>query len=72
MNEKSIKIYSVAEVAVDDDTTIQAHWHRGSGVNIYVGGKQVDYFTDFSMKSDDDFVRAFADYLRKNKHGYPL
>ncbi len=64
MDKNEIRLYSVAKLTVNEETAIEAHWHRGSGVNIYVNGNSVDYFTNYLMKSDDDFLEAFANYLQ--------
>lgn len=67
MNTNDIEVYTVAEIELDEGWLIQARWYGGSGVNIYVENKEVDYFSNFSMKTRDDFVEVFADYLRYQK-----
>ena len=63
MKTEEIKCYTVAETLIYGEILIQARWRGGSGVNIYVDGKEVDFFSNFSMKNRDDFVEAFANYL---------
>jgi len=64
MNKSDIKVYTVAETSGDEQRTIQARWFGGSGVSIFVDGKEVDVFTKYSIKSSDDLAEAFAEYLR--------
>jgi len=63
MRTQEIKCYTVAETFIYGETLIQAKWYGGSGVNVYVDGKQVDIFTNRFMKTSDDLVEAFAEYL---------
>ena len=63
MNKSEIEVYTVAEVEIDECWKIQARWYGGSGVNVYVDGKEVDYFTNYNIKTPDDLAEALADYI---------
>lgn len=63
MNTNEIEVYTVAEVELDEGCVIQARWYGGGIVNIYVDGKGVDVFTNYSIRTPDDLAKSFKEYL---------
>ena len=63
MNEKKIEVYTVADIETDEGCLIQARWYGGGTVNVYVDGKVVDVFTNYSIKTPDDLAKSFEEYL---------
>ena len=63
MKSHDMTCYTVVETAAPDDTLNQARWYGGGGVNVYVDGTEVDFFTDYSIENSDDLVEAFSEYL---------
>jgi hypothetical protein len=57
------KIFTVLQCEICEGITLEAIWHGGSGVNIYIGGKEVDYISETSLKSNEDFQRFVAEYI---------
>ena len=63
MNRNDIEVYTVAEIELDEGRLIQARWHGGGIVNVYVDGKEVDVFTNYSIRTPDDLAKSFEEYL---------
>lgn len=41
----------------------EARWYGGSGVTIYLEGEEVDYFQNFNLRSEKDFLEAVKGYI---------
>lgn len=66
MNEQyEIECYTVAVATVYGDMEIEARWYGGYGVNIYFGGKEVDYYSRMELfKDKNEFEKSFEEYIQ--------
>lgn len=66
MNEQyEIECYTVAVATVYGDMEIEARWYCGYGVNIYFGGKEVDYYSRMELfKDKNEFEKSFEEYIQ--------
>lgn len=58
-----LRVYSAIQFELLGETGFEARWFGGSGINIIRDGEEVDYFQDFSIRTEDDFLAAVKNYI---------
>ena len=58
-----LRSHYVAKALIDGEFEIECRWNGSSIGNDYVGGKEVDCFTNYEMKTAEDFEEYFLEWL---------
>lgn len=55
--------YTACQFVLYGEVQYEARWYGGSGVSIYREGQEVDYFQNFSIRSQDEFLEALQGFI---------